>query len=191
MLMQIGQKPEHDFNEPIGMLEDCHKRILHFIQALVSLVDMVGAAPLDDDDRNLLEQSLRYFHEAAPRHNADEEESLFPHLRSHFDAQSDPVFARLVSLTNDHRWAEAQHAEVEVIGSRWLASGTLRPTDHTRLRTLVHSLSHFYAHHIGVEEKEVFPAARHILSAAEQNTIGQAMAGRRGLPWTPEPITAS
>lgn len=185
MLMQIGQKPEHDFNEPIGMLEDCHKRILHFIQALVSLADMVGAAPLDDDDRHLLEQSLQYFREAAPRHTADEEASLFPQLRSHFDAQSDPAFARLASLTADHRWAEAQHVEVESIGSRWLADGTIRANDLVRLRDLVHSLSHFYAHHITVEEREVFPVARNILSVEEQSTLGQAMAERRGLPWPP------
>lgn len=183
MLMQIGQKPEHNFSEPIGMLEDCHKRILHFMQTLVTLAESVGAAPLTADDRDSLERSLRYFRKAAPWHNADEEESLFPQLRSHSGAQSEHIFARLASLAADHRWAETQHFEIDAIGSRWLSAGVLHSSDHARLRTLVHSLWRFYVHHIEIEEKEVFPAARRILSAAERNTVGREMAERRGIMW--------
>jgi hemerythrin-like domain-containing protein len=183
MLMQIGQKPEHNFNEPIGILEDCHKRILHFIQTLVTLAQSVGAAPLSVDERDSLERSLRYFLEAAPRHNSDEEESLFPKMRTNSDAQRDGVFERLASLVSDHRWAEDQHLEIHAIGSRWLSAGVLGSPDHARFRTLVHSLWHFYAHHIEVEEKQVFPAARRILSAAEIDTVGREMADRRGIIW--------
>jgi hemerythrin-like domain-containing protein len=186
MLMQIGQKPEHDFSEPIGMLEDCHKRILHFIQTLITLEGSVGAEALNADDRNALERSLNYFEKSAPRHNADEEESLFPQLRSHSGAQGEPISERLASLASDHRWADAQHREVDTIGRRWLADGVLRSGDHARLRSLVHSLSRFYAHHIGIEEKEIFPAARRILSAEQRNTVGKEMAERRGLTWAPD-----
>lgn len=183
MLMQIGQKPEHNFSEPVGMLEDCHKRILHFMQTLVTLTDSIGTAPLDADERDSLERSLRYFRKAGPRHNADEEESLFPQLRNHSDARSEPVFARLASLAADHRWAETQHFEIDTIGSRWLSAGLLHSRDHARLRTLVHSLSRFYAHHIEIEEKEIFPAAQRMLSAAEKHAIGREMAERRGIMW--------
>ena len=190
MLMQIGQKPEHDFSEPIGLLEDCHKRILHFIQTLVRLADSVGIAPLNVEDRNALDRSLFYFRTAGPRHNADEEDSLFPQMRGHSDAQNEPVFARLESLAADHRWVEVQHAEIDAIGTRWLAAGVLRSNDHARLRTLVHSLSRFYAHHIEIEEKEVFPAARRLLSAPEIDTVGRQMAERRGLMWPRGPSAA-
>lgn len=183
MLMQIGQKPEHDFSEPIGLLEDCHKRILYFMQTLVTLADSVGDGSLNADDRNALERSLFYFENAGPRHNADEEESLFPQLRSHPDAENEHIFEQLASLAADHRWAESQHFEINAIGSRWLSAGVLHPSDHARLRTLVHSLSRFYAHHIKIEEQEVFPAARRILSAAERNAVGREMAERRGIMW--------
>lgn len=190
MLMQIGQKPEHDFSEPIGLLEDCHKRILHFMRTLVTLADSVGISPLNIEDRNALERSLFYFRTAGPRHNADEEESLFPQLRTHSDARNELIFTRLESLTADHRWVEAQHAEVDAIGSRWLAAGVLRANDHARLRTLVHSLSRFYAHHIEIEEKEVFPVARRLLSAAERDIVGRQMAERRGFTWPHKPSVA-
>lgn len=135
---------------------------------------------------NALERSLFYFRTAGPRHNADEEESLFPQMRTHSDAQNDPIFARLESLAADHRWVEAQHAEIDAIGSRWLAACVLRSSDYARLRTIVHSLSRFYIHHIEIEEKEVFPAARRLLSAPERDTVGRQMAERRGLMWPHE-----
>lgn len=181
MLMQIGQKPEHDFSEPIGMLEDCHKRILHFMQTLVTLTESVGTARLNADDRDALERSLRYFRESAPRHNSDEEESLFPKLRSHPEAQNG-IAARIASLEEDHRRVEAQHQEIDTIGGRWLATGVLHPRDHARLRTIIHPLLRFYAHHIEIEEAEVFPEARRILSNVERDAVGKEMAQRRGLP---------
>jgi len=183
MLMQIGQKPEHDFSEPLGLLEDCHKRILHFMQALVTLADSVGAAPLNAVERDALERSLRYFRKVAPRHNADEEESLFPQLRSHPGEQSEQVFAHLASLAADHRWAEVQHHEVDAIGNRWLSAGVLHSGYHAQFRSLVHSLSRFYAHHIHIEEEEVFPVARRTLSPMEKETVGREMAERRGIIW--------
>ncbi|MGH9604893.1 MAG: hemerythrin domain-containing protein [Terracidiphilus sp.] len=183
MLLQIGQKPEHDFSEPIGLLEDCHKRILYFMQTLVTLADSAGATPLNADDRNALERSLFYFQNAGPRHNADEEESLFPQLQNHSGAHSEHLFERLASLAKDHRRAETQHFEIDAIGSRWLSAGVLCSSDRARLRALAHSLSDFYAHHIAIEEEEVFPAARRILSAVEKETVGRAMAERRGILW--------
>lgn len=34
MGMQIGAKPDSGFNDPIGMLKDCHRRIEHFLGIL-------------------------------------------------------------------------------------------------------------------------------------------------------------
>jgi hemerythrin-like domain-containing protein len=180
MLMQIGQKPDSDFDEPIGVLEDCHKRILHFIKTVCALAES-ASAPLSSAERDSLERSLRYFREAAPRHNADEEESLFPVMRRHADAQRSEMSARLASLANDHRWAEELHCEMDAIGCRWLAAGALRPNDRARLRSLAHSLSRFYAQHIAVEETELFPAARRMLSIAELERLGKQMAARHGV----------
>lgn len=179
MLMQIGQKPESDFSEPIGMLEDCHKRIHYFLQLLAALAESAGTDPLSPDERDSLEKSLRYFREAGPRHNADEEESLFPELRRHPETLA--VIDRLTALEADHRWAEEQHREIDTIGRRWLAAGVLRLSDRSRLHALIRPLMHFYSHHIDIEEREVFPAARRTLSALERERVGKGMAERRGL----------
>lgn len=184
MLMQIGQKPDSGFDEPIGVLEDCHKRILYFIKTLSTLVESAASAPLSSTDRDLLERSLRYFRDAAPRHNADEEESLFPLVRKHADAQRSEMLACLASLANDHRWAEELHRGMDAIGSRWLAAGTLCLNDRTKLRSLAHSLLHFYEQHISVEERHVFPAARRWLSTSESERLGNEMAERHGVTQT-------
>lgn len=181
MLMQIGQKPDSAFDEPIGLLEDCHKRILHFIRTLSTLAESDASEPLNPADRESLVRSLRYFREAAPRHNADEEESLFPLVRRHADAYRCEMLVCLASLVNDHRWAGQLHCEMDAIGSRWLAAGTLRPNDRMRLRSLTHSLSNFYASHIVMEERDLFPAARGMLSPAEKQRLGKEIAERHGV----------
>lgn len=179
MLMQIGQKPERDFSEPIGMLEDCHKRIRYFLQILAALAESAGAAPLSADERDSLEKALRYFREAGPRHNADEEESLFPELRRHPETVA--IVERLAALEADHRWAEKQHLEIDALGRSWLAAGVLQLSDRARLHALIHPLTRFYSHHIDIEEREVFPAARCTLSDLEKQRVGKGMAERRGL----------
>lgn len=39
MAITIGDKPDRDFNDPIGMLEDCHRRIEKFLDVLLTLAD--------------------------------------------------------------------------------------------------------------------------------------------------------
>lgn len=181
MLMQIGQKPESDFSEPIGMLEDCHKRILHFMGILAELATSGGPDSLAPSERDSLERALRYFREAAPRHNADEEESLFPELRLHANEQMGAALAQMAALEADHRWVESQHAEIDAIGCGWLEKGSVREDDRARLQAMVHPLLRFYKHHIAIEEEEVFPAARNVLSEADKKKVGREMAARRGL----------
>lgn len=177
MLMQIGQKPDSDFKEPIGMLEDCHKRILYFLNDLTALAETAEA--LSDNRRKSLEAGLKYFREGAPRHTADEEESLFPQLRRLPGPQMRSVFTTLASLEGDHRWADERHREVDAIGSRWLAEGDLSQGERLRLKALLEALLRVYERHIALEETEVFSAAKVLLSVTEKETLGKEMASRR------------
>lgn len=139
------------------------------------------AAPLSHDHRVSLEKSLWYFSEAAPKHTADEEASLFPRLRLIDAPRIRDAFSTLDRLEADHRRADAQHLEVETIGQRWLLQGALTPEDGARLKTLLDSLSMLYVRHISLEETEIFSIARIMLSEPEKQTLGQKMAKRRGV----------
>ena len=64
------------------MLGDCHRRMERFLSVLKMLASERQAAALNDQEQNALAASLKYFREAAPKHTADKEESLFPRMRA-------------------------------------------------------------------------------------------------------------
>jgi hemerythrin-like domain-containing protein len=181
MPIVIGGKRESDFTDPIGLLGDCHRRIVRFLHVLVALATQHKGGPLSDEERTQLATSLRYFREAAPKHTADEEESLFPRLRRLDRPDIDAVLARIDSLEQDHECADRSHAEVDLLGTLWLTDGRLSPEDAARLEWLVGQLDALYRHHIGQEDTEVFPFAASTLSQDDRDAIGREMAARRGL----------
>jgi hemerythrin-like domain-containing protein len=183
MPIQIGRPPEHGFDEPLGLLSDCHRRIERFLGAMLIIVKRSGGAGLSPSDRGVLEQCRHYFATAGPRHTADEEESLFPRLRGSESPRAHEALATLETLESDHRDAEARHARVDEAVQRWAKEGTL-PADSTRqLLADLEELQAIYTRHIKVEDQELFPAAAAALGADDLRSIGQEMADRRGVPF--------
>jgi hemerythrin-like domain-containing protein len=181
MPIVIGAKRESDFTDPIGMLGDCHRRIEMFLNVLVHVAEVAHGEVLNEDQRGALETALRYFREAAPKHTADEEESLFPRLRRIENDQALALLARIESLEEEHVCADRSHAEVDGLGRLWLKDGSLPPEQASRFLTLLVELWDLYRHHIATEDNEVFPTAAAVLSTSDRETIGNEMASRRSL----------
>jgi hemerythrin-like domain-containing protein len=179
MPVQIGSVA-HSFSDPVGLLMDCHRRVEMFIGALDHVAE-TSDQPLSDENRRSLDLSLRYFREAAPKHTADEEDSLFPRLRSISDEQLQASLARLDELESDHRWAEPLHAAAEELGSKYLNEGQLAIKEANAFRSATHQLQEMYRRHIEVEDREVFPVANRVLSADVKKAIANEMQHRRGL----------
>lgn len=180
-MISIGTDLESDFHNPVGLLSDCHRRIERFLNCLVVISEEAKGDKLGDLQRQEFEVALRYFREAASKHTLDEEESLFPRLRACQNSESQTLFALLDSLHGDHAEAEKQHRQVDELGSKWLAEGSLQPHDVENLLGLLHTLRTTYEKHIAIEDNEVFPMAGRVLHSSELETIGQEMAARRGL----------
>ena len=180
MPIVIGAKRESDFTDPIGMLGDCHRRIERFLNVLVTVAAQEKGGPLTEQQRAALETSLRYFREAAPKHTADEEESLFPRLRRLDPAGSQAILARIDSLEQDHECAGKAHDEVDRLGQLWLTRGRLSPEEALRLSTVLDQLARLYRNHITIEDSEVFPFAASVLPPSERSSVGAEMAARRG-----------
>ena len=179
MPLQIGQRPDHGFTEPLGLLSDCHRRIEHFLRVLLA-IDREGAGgPLAAGPRAELEAALTYFATAAPKHTADEEQSLFPRLRAASDPETIQALELLDPLERDHNAADRHHAAVDVLGRRWLAKGGLHPVEVGALRAHLAALQGIYKEHIGIEDRELFPAAARILSSGQLLEVGLEMAARR------------
>ena len=181
MPIQIGANPGHTFGEPLGLLSDCHRRIEKFLDQLLLVTEQARGGPLTGPQRESLETALRYFRKAAPLHTADEESSLFPRMRATGDPAAAEAFAALDSLEAEHRAADADHAEVDMLGQEWLTEGCLSSTETERLTKTLQRLKALYARHIAVEDLEVFPLAGQLLSADMLRTVGREMAARRGL----------
>ncbi len=144
--------------------------------------------PLTDEARNALIAALGYFREAAPKHNADEEESLFPRLRQTGGPELLPGLGKLDELEQDHRDAAPLHAEVERFGQLCLAKGELSRRDANQFRQAVNTLQAMYREHISIEDDLIFPAAARALSKADRASIAAEMAARRNVSPEPPPV---
>ncbi len=179
MPVSMGAKGQADFTQPIELMMDCHRRIENFLEVLQRVVKRYGRDQLDDEGRAALETALNYFAQAAPRHTADEEESLFPRMRQCSQAQVRQAMAEIDTLESDHRKAEAAHARVDEVGRAWLESGRLDARDRDELEALLTDMTATYARHIRIEDQQIFVLAAQTLEAQELQQVGREMKERR------------
>ncbi len=175
MPISIGQRPAPDFDHPIELMMDCHRRIEKFLQVL----DRVASrATLDAETRPALDTALHYFKTAGIRHNTDEEGDLFPAL-SALGGQAAELVEKMDRLAAEHRTAELVHHRLNELGGHWLKANELSEADLAEFRRLIRQLIGFYAQHIAMEETEVFPVAAKALDSATLRQIGRNMRARR------------
>ncbi len=183
MPVQIGATT-HDFSNPTGLLSDCHRRVEMFLGSLNSVAN-VADCQLTDETRRSLELALRYFREAAPKHTADEEESLFPRLRKIADPAIEAALRQMAELENDHRWAEPLHKSVDELGQKFLIAGSLTAEDQSPFRRAISELIEMYRRHIEFEDQVLFPIAARVLPKKEQEAVAREMAERRKIQFAP------
>jgi hemerythrin-like domain-containing protein len=176
MAIQIGAKLDSGFDDPIGMLIDCHRRIERFLHILCVVADRAQDRALTDEEAAAVQSALHYFRVGGLRHTADKEESLFPRLRAESAAGS---LEELGGLGSDHRFANNLHEAVDALYSAWIATGQLSPEDELRLRSNTEQLKHLYEEHIQVEEKIVLPRAAELLASQAIEAMGQEFHARR------------
>ena len=175
MAIQIGAKPDSGFDDPIGMLKDCHRRIESFLGILSVVVDRAKGRTLTSEERDAVEAALQYFRTGGQRHTADEEESLFPRLRA-CDANS---LEEINRLEGDHREANDLQASVERLYSTWMACAELPSRDARQLKSQTERLKQLYSDHIVVEETIVFARASQVLDSHAIAAIGTEFRFRR------------
>ena len=181
MPIQIGGKRDHDFNEPLGVLCDCHERIEHFLEVLHVVAELNLGRALSASHRHALQTGLDYFRNAAPKHTQDEEGSLFPRLEASADPRAAACRAQMLTLVDEHRQAAPLHDEAHALMQKWLDAGTLEPAPAERLLALLTQLRAMYRRHIQVESSCVFRVAGECLKPADLKEIGTEMAERRGV----------
>jgi iron-sulfur cluster repair protein YtfE (RIC family) len=175
MAIQIGAKPDSGFEDPIGMLKDCHRRIESFLGMLCIVVERAQGRNLTADEGNAVQAALQYFRTGGQRHTADEEESLFPRLRK---SATEP-FQEIDRLEADHHEAGELHGSVERLYLRWIESNALGFEEIRQLLSQTARLKQLYADHIQVEETIVFARAIEVLDSHAIAAIGTEFRFRR------------
>jgi hemerythrin-like domain-containing protein len=176
MPVNIGQR-EHSFAEPLGLLTDCHRRIEQFLDILLKIAELAQGGPLDSSTRSALNAAIVYFRDAAPKHIADEEESLFPRMKQCGGCSA--ALNDLVELEVDHAKLNDLHADVENMAMRWMRDDRLAEDEKLRFGSNLESMKRIYDRHIDVEERQVFHAAKSFLTEGQLQSIGREMAERR------------
>jgi hemerythrin-like domain-containing protein len=176
MAVQIGAKPDSGFDDPIGMLKDCHRRIERFLGILCLVARQAQGRALNADERSAVEAALHYFDESGPRHNMDEENSLFPRLRA---MQAAAVLEKVNRLESEHGEAGALHTEAAHLYSKWMAEDGLCTDEAMRLLMITEELQTLYREHIHIEEDVVFPIAAKLLDRDAVAAMGSEFRIRR------------
>ncbi|MGC1462908.1 MAG: hemerythrin domain-containing protein [Terracidiphilus sp.] len=176
MAVQIGARPDSGFDDPIGMLTDCHRRIERFLDILCRVAQKAQGRALNHDEQSAVQTAIRYFDESGPRHNMDEEESLFPRLQ---DMNTATLLEELRRLESDHQEADALHEEAAHLYARWIADAGLSAREKTRLLTITEHLQRLYQKHIQIEENIVFPLATKLLDLSALAAMGSEFKSRR------------
>lgn len=147
-------------NDPFEQLTRSHRRLE---EALRALSDAARGESLDEatarDVADFLGRQVK-------RHEADEEESLFPRLAS--VAEIAPILDQL----------RAEHAAHVALHER--LDRALSEADLVEVRRVAAALEDAYRTHIDVEEAVLFPAARRTLKEQDLAAILEEMQARRG-----------
>ena len=166
------QEPAPGYDDPLGMIKACHRRIERQLATLDRLQRHLPARGCDADARAAAAGILRYFDTAAPHHHADEEDSVLPRL--------------VAAVPGARALAETLRREHGDLAANWqrlrpVLAATAAGTGAELTAALVAEVRTAYTAHIALEESELIPLAARSFDAATLAIIGGEMAARRGV----------
>jgi len=172
-MIQIGKNPA-TVDSPIEHLMACHRRIEQRLDTLVR-----AAGYLDRDRPSALAaiaKSLTFFDTSGVLHTEDEEQSVFPRLRSTRTADQ---IAYLDSLEQDHGKAEAILQRLKQLAVQAERQTEVPGTLIERYRACARELQALYVAHIQSEDEVLTVMAKEALSESDLSEISREMRQRR------------
>lgn len=177
-LLEIEAIPENLFRDPVDYLHADHARQRTVLNVLDAFVDsMLPAGELSDAWKANLQRIRAYLDDCYPLHIEDEEQDLFPALRSH--ASEVGVDARLLRrLTRDHH--DGTDLLLRLVADlRDIESGEQGRGAIEVLRTALRFIETQRCR-LSLADDILLPLAAKLLATDELERIGHRMATRRG-----------
>ena len=155
-----------------SMLLGCHQRIRHFTNLALRLAQNASAKPAER--ASAVQSVLRYYTQALPLHEADENDSLHPRLRRVLPGGA---------LTEANDAMVQQHTEIDALITKLVpAWRELERNPHHPLPDLLQQterLQQLWTSHLQLEEEQVIPAMQRYLPPDELRSIEAEMRARR------------
>jgi pyridoxamine 5'-phosphate oxidase len=173
----VIKSPGPSFDEPLEMLAACHERIAAQLATLERMAPHLERKGCDAEAKSAAQAVLRYFDSSGTLHHQDEDQDLFPLLRSKAASQERAdILAAIEELQQEH---EAMEAQWKTLRERLkaIAAGEARLDSEPVARFVW-----LYRRHMDRESTAVLPFAKQALDPAQRAALGQAMAARRKLP---------
>ncbi len=161
------------FDEPLEMLLACHGRIWSQCATLEKLNKHLPEHGCDQQAQQAAGAILRYFDTAGRNHHKDEECDLFPVLHGTGDVAAQRLVTHLLErhVVLDAAWDELRGELQEILSSQ-----SARLTPH-----VVQNLIRAYRTHIEMENAQLLPMAKRLMTPAQLATLGRSMSQRRGV----------
>jgi hemerythrin-like domain-containing protein len=168
------------YDDPIGMLLGCHRRIEKKLATLKALSPHLAAKGVDAEASAAAQGVLRYFNASAAYHHEDEEIDLLPLLLERVTDEGDRerLHAMDDRVRDDHREMARTWARVKK-PLEGIADGLVRTIPETDVQAFL-ALNR---RHIEAEEGVIVPLAQKWLTGDDLKALGRAMATRRGAPF--------
>jgi hemerythrin-like domain-containing protein len=157
---------------PLEHLLACHRRIENRLATL----ERAGEHLEDRTGESLIaiSNSLRFMDTSGVLHTVDEEQSVFPRLRSSLSPEE---IAYLDGLESQHRQVDEVYTSLKQTIEQLHQEST--PERIARYRELVAKLTTAYRAHIASEDSILMEMGRRILTADELSAIHKEMRSRR------------
>src|SRR2546425_659439 len=168
MIDMASKQPGPGFDQPLEMLEACHERIQAQLGTLERLAPHLETKGCDAEAKSAAQAVLRYFDTSGAMHHQDEDQDLFPVLRTRAAAQARAdITTAIDELVREHETMDAQWKRLR---ERLLAIVAGEP------RLDVEEVARFawlYRRHMDREATAVLPFARQALDPATRAELGK------------------
>jgi hemerythrin-like domain-containing protein len=178
MISNIASGPvvEPKEQDAVDLLLACHSRIRNFTAIAHRLASVKGAAPAEV--ANAAEAVHRYYTVALPLHEADENETVYPRLRSAMAAAGAPP-ASVEAMVEQHGPIDDLVAELVPLWARLQSSPERLSDVAPEMAAKCARLQQLWNEHLALEEETVFPAIRVYIDEAGLRAMKEEMRARR------------
>jgi len=168
------------FDRPLELIRQTHRRLEQRCALMDRLVDHLQQNGSDADARASAGHIVRFFDEDMANHHLDEEDGFYDAVAEAAPGRSRPAIAKLVAdLRDEHEKLQAIWRDV----LRPQLTAVMEGRASALNRDAVMRCHMMYVSHVEREEQVLLPLAEKRFSPSLLESLGRAMAARRGQPY--------